>query len=67
MPLHVISAPGDHRDDFDQVVGQFNEWERQAKPRILTIKHSVTPLSEARESGKYMLTVVIHYEPGGQA
>lgn len=66
MPLLIISAPGDHRDDFSEVVRQFNDWERKDHPRVRSLNHCVTPLPEARDSGKYMLTLVVHYElPAG--
>lgn len=62
MPVKVFSAPGDHLDDFSQVERQYNDWEAEHRPRVTHLQASVTALSSARDSGKYMLTLVVLYE-----
>ena len=64
MPVKIFAAPGDHRDDFQQVEEQVNAWIAEARPRIVNMHPAVNPLTEKREHGRFMLTVVVHYEDG---
>ncbi|RMF77065.1 MAG: hypothetical protein D6744_11780 [Planctomycetota bacterium] len=62
MPIKIISAPGDHRDDFAMVETQVNDWIEHAAPKVLSITPVVNPLPEKRDASTFMMTVLIHYE-----
>jgi hypothetical protein len=62
MPIKIFAAPGDHRDDFKQVETQANEWIAATTPRIVNTNIAVREMPGKRESGKFMLTLVLHYE-----
>jgi len=62
MPIKIFAAPGDHRDDFRQVETQANEWIAAAAPRIVNTNIAVREMPGKRESGQFMLTLVLHYE-----
>lgn len=63
MPIKIFSAPGDFRDDFAKVEEQFNEWEKEAGPKITDIRTTVNTIA-GRENNAYVLTLVVHYERG---
>ncbi len=65
MPIKIFAAPGDHRDDFDQVEIQFNEWEAEHKPRIISLHVDVETMSHKRDIGQYIMSLVAHYEASG--
>ena len=65
MPIKIFSAPGDHLDDYAHVENQSNEWIEATKPDIKAINTTVNQLPTKRDTGQFMLTLVIHYEKGG--
>ncbi len=62
MPIKIFSAPGDHRDDFEQIELQYNAWEAEHKPRVLEIQSCVEKVHTQRDLGSFMLTLVVRYE-----
>ncbi|MHC5109166.1 MAG: hypothetical protein ACYTHJ_04730 [Planctomycetota bacterium] len=62
MPIKIISAPGDHRDDFQHVEAQFNDWESENNPKIIDWNACVESLPTQRDLGSFMLTLVIRYD-----
>lgn len=62
MPIKVFCASGDHKDDFDHVETQGNEWIASDGPDIRQINSCVNQLPVKRDHGQFMLTLVIHYE-----
>ncbi len=62
MRFKVFCAPGDHRDDFEVLENQLNEWAAQAKPKIVSVNSSVTAMTEAKNVGRYIMSVVVAYE-----
>ena len=63
MPIKIFAAPGDHRDDFRQVESQANEWIAETHPKVCGTNIAVNELPGKRESGQYMLTLVVLHEP----
>ncbi len=61
MPIKVFSAPGDHRNDFQTIEDQVNAWISEARPRVLEIQTTVTPMTK-RELGDFFMTLVVLYE-----
>ncbi len=64
MPIKIFSAPGDHRDDFTHVETQFNEWEAEKQPNIVSLHTTADPLPTQRDVGSFMLTLVVYYQAG---
>lgn len=62
MPIKVFAAPGDQRNDFEQVEQQANEWMASAKPTIQAIQTTVNQMPSARESNQFMMTLVLLYD-----
>jgi hypothetical protein len=62
MPIKVFSAPGDHRDDFETIETQVNNWIESAKPNVVDMRLDVTPLPERRDSKTFMMTIVLRYD-----
>ena len=62
MAFKIFAAPGDHRDDFGHVEDQANEWAAEIKPHIRSFATTVNQLPTKRESGQFMMTLVIQYE-----
>ena len=62
MPIKIFVAPGDHRDDFNQVETQANEWIATHHPKIISTNIAVNEMPGKRDSKGYMLTLVIRYE-----
>ena len=63
MPIKIIAAPGDHRNDFEQVEQQANEWIERTQPRIVNMSVAINQMPGVpRESGNFMMTLVVHYE-----
>ncbi len=62
MPIKVFAAPGDHRNDFEAVENQVNEWIEQNKPDVRDIRCTVNAMPEKRDLGDYMLTVIVLYQ-----
>jgi hypothetical protein len=62
MPIKIFSAPGDHRDDFQNVEKQVNEWSERTQPNIIDLHCCVNQMPEKRDLGGYLLTVVVRYE-----
>jgi hypothetical protein len=65
MPLKIFSAPGDHRDDFQQVEDQFNQWEKETEPTVNHIQTTMHDVSSSQTLGNAVLTVVVHYDRKG--
>jgi len=65
MPIKIFAAPGDHRDDFQSLERQVNDWIAQSRPRIVDMRTTVNPLAEKRENSGFMMTLVVHYEDAG--
>ncbi|MFQ5462188.1 MAG: hypothetical protein ACE5E5_06120 [Phycisphaerae bacterium] len=63
MPIKIFSTPGDHRDDFVHLETQFNEWEAQMQPTVISMHSTANPLPTQRDVGSFMLTLVVHYQP----
>ncbi len=62
MPIKIFAAPGDYRDDFAHVEEQANAWIAEKQPKVLGMNASVACLPVKRDSGQFMLTLVVHYE-----
>jgi hypothetical protein len=62
VPIKIFSAPGDHRDDFQSVESQINDWMAAKNPSVINMYCQVTPTTHKRETGGYMLTIVVHFE-----
>ena len=65
MPIKIFAAPGDHRNDFEQVEVQANEWIASAKPSIQAMQTTVNQMPSARESNFFMMTLVLMYDEAG--
>ncbi len=65
MPIKIFAAPGDYRDDFAHVEEQTNAWIAEKHPKINDMQASVVCLPVKRESGQFMLTLVVRYEESG--
>ncbi len=62
MPIKIIAAPGDQRDDFENVQEQVNRWIDQARPRIISMNTTVNDMPGKRDHGTFMMSVVILYD-----
>lgn len=62
MPIKIFAAPGDHRNDFEQVEIQANEWMASAKPNIQAMQTTVNSKPNAKESNFFMMTMVFLYD-----
>lgn len=62
MALKIFAAPGDHRDDFEQVEKQYNEWAERTQANVTEMQCAVNAMPEKRDSGGYLLTLVVRYE-----
>ena len=65
MQFKIIAAPGDHRDDFEAAEKQLNEWSASANPRIVSVHVQVTTMIDTKNAGRYLMTIVVAYNPGG--
>ena len=65
MPIKIFAAPGDHRNDFEQVEKQANEWIASNKPAVRAIQTTVNQMPSARESNHFMMTLVLLYDESG--
>jgi len=63
MPIKIFSTPGDHRDDFVHLETQFNEWETETQPTVISMHTTANKLPTQRDVGSFMLTLVVHYRP----
>ena len=66
MQFKIFSAPGDHRDDFKNITSQMNEWIKAERPKILDIKMDVTAMTDDRNIGRYLMSVLVGFRPAGQ-
>ena len=62
MPIKIFAAPGDHRNDFEAVEIQVNDWIKQNKPDVRDIRCTVNAMPEKRNLGDFLLTVIVLYE-----
>ncbi|MCP4248477.1 MAG: hypothetical protein GY778_15625 [bacterium] len=67
MRFKIFCAPGDHRDDFEVLEGQLNEWAEKDQPNLLSCNSSVTPMTDPRNAGRYLMSVLVAYQSGGKA
>lgn len=68
MKFKIYCTPGDHRDDFKILEGQLNEWAATAKPEIVDLHMDVTAMSDPKNVGRYLMSVLVSYEnQGGDA
>jgi len=58
----VFCAPGDHRDDFEFLEQQLNEWSESVNPDILHIQTNVTAMTDVKSSGRYIMSALIAYK-----
>lgn len=65
MPIKIFAAPGDHRDDFQPVEQQANDWMEENRPRIVSMHTTVSLIPTASGAGSFMMTLLVHYERGG--
>ena len=65
MPIKIFAAPGDHRNDFEQVEIQANEWMASAKPTVQAMQTTVNLMPGAKESNQFMMTLVLRYDESG--
>lgn len=65
MQFKILAAPGDHRDDFESLEKQLNEWSRSTDPQIISLQTQVTAMTDAKNIGRYLMTVLVAYRPGG--
>ena len=65
MPIKIFAAPGDHRDDFEQIEQQANEWMEESGARVVSMQTTVSLMPTARDVGSFMMTLLVHYERGG--
>ena len=65
MQFKILAAPGDHRDDFESLEKQLNEWSRSADPQIISLQTQVTAMTDPKNIGRYLMTVLVAYRPGG--
>ncbi len=63
MKFKIFSAPGDHRDDFDMLEKQLNEWVSGQQPEIVDLHMNVTAMTDSKNTGRYLMTVLVAYEP----
>ena len=62
MPIKIFAAPGDHRNDFEAVEKQVNEWIEENTADVRDIRCTVNAMPEKRGLGDFLLTVIVHYE-----
>lgn len=62
MPIKIFAAPGDHRNDFEAVEKQVNEWIKENKADVRDIRCTVNSMPQKRGLGDFLLTVIVHYE-----
>jgi len=62
MRFKIFCVPGDHRDDFEMLEGQLNDWVANQQPKILSLHSNVTPMTDAKNMGRYLMTVLVGYE-----
>ena len=65
MPIKIFAAPGDHRNDFEQVEMQSNEWMAASNPAVRAMTTTVNQMPSARESNHFMMTLTILYDESG--
>ena len=62
MPIKIFAAPGDTRDDFAHIEEQVNRWIDQAHPRIISMNTTVNDMPGKRDTGMFMMSLVILYD-----
>lgn len=65
MPIKIFAAPGDHRNNFESLEDQVNQWMATKGPKVLSMHSSVTEMKDRKDIGSFMLTMVIHYDESG--
>ncbi len=58
----IFCVPGDHRDDFESLERQLNEWSESASPEILHIQTNVTAMTDIKNSGRYLMSALVAYK-----
>ncbi len=62
MPVKIFAAPGDHRNDFEQIEVQTNEWLERDQPKVISMHMTVNQLPTTRDHGSFMMTLLVHHE-----
>ena len=65
MPVKIFAAPGDHRNNFEQIEAQANTWMEETRPGILSMHTTVNQLPTTRDTSPFMMTLLVHYEKPG--
>ncbi len=58
----IFCVPGDHRDDFESLESQLNEWSESAHPEILQVQMNVTPMTDPKNIGRYLMSALVSYK-----
>ncbi|MHC4092694.1 MAG: hypothetical protein ACYSVY_20875 [Planctomycetota bacterium] len=64
MRFKIFCVPGDHRDDFEVLENQLNEWAAEAKPKIVNLDSTVTAMTDPKNLGRYIMSVLVAYRAG---
>jgi hypothetical protein len=62
MKFKIFSAPGDHRDDFESLENQMNEWSQSEVPHVVHWNMSVTAMTDPKNLGRYLMTAMVAYQ-----
>ena len=62
MRFKIFCVPGDHRDDFGVLENQLNDWAEKTKPKIVTLNSDVTAMSDTKNVGRYIMSVLVAYQ-----
>ena len=62
MKFKIFCVPGDHRDDFSILETQLNDWAAAAQPKIAEMQMNVTPMTDPKNVGRYLMSVLVSYE-----
>lgn len=62
MPIKIFAAPGDTRNDFEQVEMQANQWMDEKKPQVISMHMTVNQMpGTPRDSGSFMMTLLVYH------
>ena len=65
VQFKILAAPGDHRDDFESLEKQLNKWSVSTDPQIVSVQAKVTAMTDTKNVGRYLMTVLVAYRPAG--
>ncbi|MBU0640901.1 MAG: hypothetical protein KKB50_18710 [Planctomycetes bacterium] len=66
MRFKIFCAPGDHRDDFEAIQTQLNEWAAAEDPDIVDVCVQVTAMTDTKNIGRYLMSVLVTYRGPGE-